>query len=141
MAKKGSKSERGKAENRWGEVKSQKLTIEVTPTGKRLFLELVRSLGISVAEFIERVGRGKIKLIMVPDSLAELINNYGLEQLAKDAAIPIEALTEVANGQRLPTPTECVKLCRSLELTPEELEEAINEQQKHQRPQENGCNH
>jgi hypothetical protein len=58
---------------------------------------------MSIAEFIERVGRGKIKLVIVTDSLQELIDAYGLENLANDAVISVESLTEIRDG-RTPTP-------------------------------------
>jgi ribonucleotide monophosphatase NagD (HAD superfamily) len=127
MAKKGSKSQRGKAETRWGETKSEQIAVSVTPTGKRLFMEKIRSIGMSIAEFIERVGRGKIKLVIVTDSLQELIDAYGLENLANDAVISVESLTEIRDG-RTPTPVECLGLSRALNLTPEQLQEALNHQ-------------
>ena len=116
MAKKGSKSLRGKAETRWGETKSAQIKAQVTPTGKRLFLEKIKALGLSLAEFIERVGRGKIKVTIIPDSLKELIEAYGLEELANDADIPIEKLQEIKDG-RSPTPDERMGLSRALGLT------------------------
>jgi hypothetical protein len=137
MAKKGSKSLRGKAETRWGETKSAQVKAQVTPTGKRLFLEKVRALGLSLAEFIERVGRGKIKLMLVPDSLKELIEAYEVERLGEDAGIAIEKLIEIRDG-RTPTPDERLGLSRALDLTPEQLQEAINQQ--HQEKRTNGCN-
>lgn len=127
MAKKGSKSQRGQPETRWGETKSAQLKVQVTPTGKRLFLEKIRSIGMSIAEFIERVGRGKIQLVIVTDSLPELINAYGLENLANDAVISVESLIEIRDG-RSPTPVECLGLSRALNLTPEQLQEALNHQ-------------
>jgi hypothetical protein len=39
MAKKGIKSQRGRAENQWGETKSASIKAQLTPTGKRLLLE------------------------------------------------------------------------------------------------------
>lgn len=137
MAKKGSKSQRGIAETRWGETKSVQLKTDLTPTGKRLFMEKVRALGMSVAELIERIGRGKITLTVVPDSLPELIDAYGIDRLVTDALIPIEALEELRNG-RSPTPPERLGLCRVLKLTPEQLQEALSQQRK-EKP--NGCNH
>ena len=127
MAKKGSKSQRGKAETRWGETKSEQIAVSVTPTGKRLFLEKIRSIGMSIAEFVERVGRGKIQLVIVTDSLPELIDAYGLENLANDAVISVESLTEIRDG-RAPTPVECLGLSKALNLTPEQLQEALNQQ-------------
>ncbi len=137
MAKKGSKSLRGQAETRWGETKSAQIKAQVTPTGKRLFLEKIRLIGMSLAEFIERVARGKIKLVLIPDSLKELIDAYGLSKLVEDAGIPIERLEEIHQGIS-PTPDEKLGLARALDLTPEQLEEAINLQ--HQERDSNGCN-
>jgi hypothetical protein len=137
MAKKGSKSRRGQPETRWGETKSEQVAANVTPTGKRLFMEKVRALGMSVAELIERIGRGKITLTVIPDSLPELIDAYGIDRLATDALIPIEALEELRNG-RSPTPPERLGLCRALKITPEQLQEALQQQRK-EKP--NGCNH
>ncbi len=105
MAKKGMKSQRGRAENPWGETKSAPINAQLTPTGKRLLLEKIKTIGLSLAEILERIARGKIKLVIVPDSLAELIDNYGLEKLTQDAVIPIEALLEIKSG-RSPTPVE-----------------------------------
>lgn len=119
MAKKGFKSLRGKAETRWGETKSAQIKAQVTPTGKRLFLEKIKALGLSLAEFMERVGREKIKLTIVPDSLKELIEAYGLEKLANDTDIAIERLVEIRDGQT-PTPDERLGLGRVLDLTPEQ---------------------
>jgi hypothetical protein len=134
MAKKGSKSLRGQPENRWGETKTAQVKVQLTPTGKRLLLEKVKSIGLSLAEILERIARGKIKLVIVPDSLKELINSYGLDKLAKDADIPMESLTEIRNG-RIPTLDERLGLCRALELNQEQLQEAINQNQEHT----NGC--
>lgn len=90
-----------------------------------------------MAELIERIGRGKITLTVVPDSLPELIDAYGIDRLVPDALIPIEALEELRNG-RSPTPPERLGLCRALKLTPEQLQEALSQQRK-EKP--NGCNH
>jgi hypothetical protein len=127
MAKKGMKSQRGRAENQWGETKSAPINAQLTPTGKRLLLEKIKTIGLSLAEILERIARGKIKLVIVPDSLAELIDNYGLEKLTQDAVIPTEALSEIQSG-RPPTPVERLGLCRALDLTQEQLEEAIKQQ-------------
>lgn len=127
MAKKGMKSQRGRAENQWGETKSAPINAQLTPTGKRLLLEKIKTIGLSLAEILERIARGKIKLVIVPDSLAELIDNYGLEKLTLDAGIPTEALSEIQSG-RLPTHVEMLGLCRALDLTEEQLEEAIKQQ-------------
>ena len=127
MAKKGIKSQRGRAENQWGETKSVSIKAQITPTGKRLLLEKIKTIGLSLAEILERIARGKIKLVIVPDSLAELIDNYGLEKLTHDAGIPTEALSEIQSG-RPPTPVERLGLCRALNLTEEQLEEAIKQQ-------------
>lgn len=127
MAKKGMKSQRGRAENQWGETKSAPINAQLTPTGKRLLLEKIKTIGLSLAEILERIAREKIKLVIVPDSLAELIDNYGLEKLTQDALIPTEALSEIQSG-RLPTPVERLGLCRALDLTEEQLEEAIKQQ-------------
>lgn len=136
MAKKGSKSQRNKPETQWGETKTARVSVDVTPTGKKLFMEKIRLLGMSLAEFIERVGRGKIRLILVPDSLKELIENYGEDKLAKDSVIPVEKLIEIRGG-RLPTPDEMLGLCRALNLSPEQLLTAI---EQHQEKHSNGCN-
>ena len=77
------------------------------------------------------------RLVIVPDSLAELIDNYGLEKLAQDAVISIEALLEIKAG-RTPTLVERLGLCRALDLTEEQLQDAINQQ--HQEKHSNGCN-
>ncbi len=138
MAKKGIKSQRGRAENQWGATKSASIKAQLTPTGKRLLLEKIKAFGLSFAEILERIARGKIKLVIVPDSLAELIDNYGLEKLTQDAVIPIEALLEIKTG-RMPTPVERLGLCRALNLTEEQLQEAIK--QPHQgEHSNNGCN-
>jgi hypothetical protein len=129
MAKKGSKSLRGQAETRWGETKSAQVKAQVTPTGKRLFLEKIRAFGMSLAEFIERVARGKIKIVVIPDSLKELIDSYDLEKLIEDAGIASERLEEIKNGQT-PTLDEKIGLCRALEITHEQLEEAINQHKR-----------
>jgi hypothetical protein len=100
-------------------------------------MEKVKALGISISELLERIGRGKITLTIVPDTLPELIDAYGIDRLAIDALIPIEALAELRNG-RSPTPPERLGLCRALGLTPEQLQEALNQQRK-EKP--NGCNH
>ena len=127
MAKKGIKSQRGRAENQWGETKSVSIKAQITPTGKRLLLEKIKAIGLSLAEILERIARGKIKLVIVPDSLAELIDNYGLEKLTQDALIPTEALSEIQSG-RPPTPVEKLRLGKTLDLTEEQLEEAIKQQ-------------
>ena len=121
------KSQRGRAENQWGETKSAPINAQLTPTGKRLLLEKIKTIGLSLAEILERIARGKIKLVIVPDSLAEIIDNYGLEKLTQDAVIPTEALSEIKSGRK-PTPDERLGLCRALDLTEEQLEEAIKQQ-------------
>jgi hypothetical protein len=75
--------------------------------------------------------------LIIPDSLEELINDYGLEKLTEDAVIPIEALLEIKAG-RTPTPVERLGLCRALDLTEEQLQEAIKQQ--HQEKHSNDCN-
>jgi hypothetical protein len=92
---------------------------------------------MSLAEFIERVARGKIKIVVIPDSLKELIDNYHLEKLVEDAGIPSERLEEIRNGQT-PTLDERIGLCRALEITHEQLEASIKQQS--QEKDSNGCN-
>ncbi len=129
MAKKGSKSQRNKPETQWGETKTARVSVDVTPTGKRLFMEKIRTFGMSLAEFIERVARGKIKILVIPDPLEELIDNYNLEKLVEDASIARERLEEIRNGQT-PTLDERIGLCRVLDITHEQLEEAINQHKR-----------
>jgi hypothetical protein len=61
MGKKGIKSRRGQGEA-WDEPKSERLNLQLTATGKRLFKEIADSLGVSFAEVIERFARGLLKL-------------------------------------------------------------------------------
>ena len=58
MGRKGAKSLKGKGETDWGEPKSAKLTINVTPTGKVKLLQLADRLFVSIAELLERLARG-----------------------------------------------------------------------------------
>lgn len=63
MGKKPVRSTRNIPETEWGETKSDKLTVVLTPTGKALFVEKAKQMAPSVSELLERVGRGRIKLV------------------------------------------------------------------------------
>lgn len=58
MGKKGIRPQRGQPETDWGEPKTAKLNVGLTPTGKRLVKERANQLGISVSEVLERWARG-----------------------------------------------------------------------------------
>ena len=62
------KSMRGQPETEYGETKTN-LSLSITPTGKELLKSISRSLGISTSELIERIARGKYRL--VPTEQAE----------------------------------------------------------------------
>ncbi len=50
--------QKGQPETDWGEPKTAKLNVGLTPTGKRLVKERANQLGISVSEVLERWARG-----------------------------------------------------------------------------------
>lgn len=58
MGKKGVRPQKGQPETDWGEPKTTKLNVGLTPTGKRLVRERANQLGISVSEVLERWARG-----------------------------------------------------------------------------------
>lgn len=58
MGKKGMRPQKGHPETAWGELKAGKLSLGLTPTGKRLAKERAERLGISVSEVLELWGRG-----------------------------------------------------------------------------------
>lgn len=58
MGKKGIRPQKGQPETDWGEPKTAKLNVGLTPTGKRLVKERANQLGISVSEVLERWARG-----------------------------------------------------------------------------------
>lgn len=58
MGKKGIRPQKGQPETDWGEAKTAKLNIGLTPTGKKLVRERANQLGISVSEVLERWARG-----------------------------------------------------------------------------------
>lgn len=57
MGKKGSVSTEGEGED-WLEPKTERTTVQLTKTGKRLARERANRLGISLSEVLERWGRG-----------------------------------------------------------------------------------
>lgn len=58
MGKKGIRPQKGQPETDWGEAKTAKLNIGLTPTGKKQVKERANQLGISVSEVLERWARG-----------------------------------------------------------------------------------
>lgn len=58
MGKKGIRPKKGQPETDWGEAKTAKLNIGLTPTGKQQVKERANQLGISVSEVLERWARG-----------------------------------------------------------------------------------
>jgi hypothetical protein len=58
MGRKGVRPQKGQPETDWGEPKTDKLNVGLTPTGKRLVKERANKLGISVSEVLERWARG-----------------------------------------------------------------------------------
>jgi hypothetical protein len=44
----------------YGEAKSEVINVRVTPTAKKGVEAMARALGVSTAEFIERLGRGSV---------------------------------------------------------------------------------
>jgi hypothetical protein len=89
MSKTPGKKLRNQAATEWGEVKSSRVSTRVTPTGYGLFVDKLKSVGLSIAEFVEQVARGKIQLLVVHESLAELLSDRSWEDLVEIADIPI----------------------------------------------------
>lgn len=58
MGKKGIRPQKGQPETDWGEPKTAKLNVGLTPTGKQLAKERASQLGISISEVLERWARG-----------------------------------------------------------------------------------
>lgn len=61
MGRKGRKSTKGIPED-WDEPKTEKLTLQMTPTGRRLIGEIAQKFNISISELVERIARGVIPL-------------------------------------------------------------------------------
>ncbi|MDJ0717515.1 MAG: hypothetical protein QNJ54_25390 [Prochloraceae cyanobacterium] len=53
-----------------GESKTERFSIKLTPRAKQGIEDLADSLGLSQAELIEQIGRGKIRVEPVDDSAA-----------------------------------------------------------------------
>lgn len=74
MGKKGVHSQKGKGE-RWEEPKTAKVTLLLTPTGRKLAKERSQHLGVSLSEVLERWGReiavGKDSAIQIPKEIIE----------------------------------------------------------------------
>jgi hypothetical protein len=53
-----------------GESKTERFSIKMTPTAKQGLEDLADSLGLSMAELVERIGRGKLRVESIEDSMA-----------------------------------------------------------------------
>lgn len=101
MGKKGKQSSAGQPENPWGEVKSERFEVRLTPTGKRQFLELAANQGLSSAEVIEQVARG----LFQPDrSLIDFleraatgrpVSDLEIVKLGHDLEIDVQILVDI----------------------------------------------
>jgi len=52
-----------------GESKTERFSIKMTPTAKQGIENLANSLGLSMAELIEQIGRGKLRVEPIEDSV------------------------------------------------------------------------
>jgi predicted DNA-binding protein len=52
------------------ENQKQRFSIKMTPTAKQGLEDLADSLGLSMAELVERIGRGKLRVESIEDSMA-----------------------------------------------------------------------
>lgn len=53
-----------------GESKTERFSIKMTPRAKQGLENLADSLGLSMAELVEQIGRGKLRVEPVEDSIA-----------------------------------------------------------------------
>lgn len=109
MGKKGKGfSHKGKPEI-WDEIKSVQVKATVTPTARQLLKELLGRIGLSLAEFLEYLARGLLVVSWKEFTIAELVQQHSLEELAAEAHIIPEELEEISKGER-PSDTALIRL-------------------------------
>lgn len=123
MGKKDVKSKKGQGETLWGEPKSATVSTDVTPTGKRKFVARLREMGLTMAEFIERVARGRIRLV-VEERVSDLVAAQNLAEFTRESGMSVERLQAIANGL-CPSAADIVRIARALDMDDSQLREIV----------------
>lgn len=141
MGKKGFKSAKGQGEE-WSEPKSERLSLKLTPLGKRLLQERADSLGISISEVIERTARGGIEFpeasnatdrLPTIDQVKSAITRFSGSVIADIVVYAVEAMRKCMRSpdpNHVPEPKETISqlITDNWNICLEELEGAITRQ-------------
>lgn len=101
----------------------------LTPKGLAGIAKLSSRLGFaSLSDLVESVGRGEVFITRYPSSLKELTATWDYDELAKEAAIPIERLNEIIETGKL-TPDDLIGLARALDIKAEVIYKASQQQE------------
>jgi hypothetical protein len=128
MGKRGIRSAKGQPENEFGEVKSKKLTLKLTGTGRQGVHDRLAAAGLTVTRFMELLGRGYIefqvkepddlpltapqKIKPLPKTIQEALAGKSVEELAAASDLPVELIQCILDGDR-PTAREAIALARA----------------------------
>ncbi len=135
MGKKGVRPQKGQAETDWGEPKTAKLNIGLTPTGKQLARERANQLGMSISEILERWARGipvdaNIPSVTEPfnpiptvEDVLKALSRYSRYQIGRIVRAGLDLLIGVPPASEKPTIRDLVREHRGAVL--EMFEEAI----------------
>ncbi|MEP0872423.1 hypothetical protein NDA01_21645 [Trichocoleus desertorum AS-A10] len=124
------KSQKGKPETDWAELKTSQLKAVVTPTAKQLFPEFLKKLGISFSEFIEYLARDYLQVKWRDFTIAELVGRCNLDELARESGIGHEELEAIAQGVE-PSPDAINRLGGLLRL-PDPNSKPLSAEELHQ---------
>jgi hypothetical protein len=117
MGKKGIKSSKGQGEE-WDEPKSERLSLKLTPQGKRLLQERANSLGISISELIERMVRGGVDFsnastikdrLPTIDQVKSAITRFSGSAIADIVIFAVDAMRKcMRSPDHMPEPKETI---------------------------------
>ena len=104
--------------------------VSLTPKAIAGLSRIVRRMGLmTLSNLLEALGRGEVFLSSSPDSIKELVAIWDYDELAKEAAIPIERLLEIIETGKL-TADDLIGLARALDLKAEVIYKASRRQQE-----------
>ena len=104
--------------------------VTLTPKAIAGLSRIVRRMGlITLSNLLEALGRGEVFLSRSPESLKELVVTWDYDELAKEAAIPIERLREIIETGKL-TADDLIGLARALDVKAEVIYKASKRQQE-----------
>ncbi|MBD1864273.1 MULTISPECIES: hypothetical protein [Trichocoleus] len=81
----------------------------VTPTAKGLIPEALKRIGLNLSEFLEHWSRGLLIVQWRDFSIAELVQGWNLEELARESCLTLEELEAIAKGAK-PSDTALIRL-------------------------------